>query len=116
MRTLTGMILIAAVITVIACDHTFVEPGGNFLSGSVTDSDTSLPIDSVLVGLKSDLNSNTAIASTYTDSLGRYTLFAARWEKVFYVVTRKEGYRRNVELIVFLDGDTVAVNFKLQKE
>lgn len=116
MKTVAGMILIAAVVAVTACDYTHYETAGGFVSGKVTDSATSRPVDSVQVILKYKLNSANSINSVLTDSLGEYRLFSGFYVGSLVVQAKKDGYESQARQVNVVSSQTTTIDFEIQRE
>ena len=111
------VLLIAALFFGCQCDRRLVEPGGGGVNGVVCDSETSMPIDSVLMRLAIDASGNTsAFEDVFTDSMGHYVLFSGFHAGKLYVVATKAGYLKAAKEVYVIRGDTLVCNLELEKE
>jgi hypothetical protein len=87
-----------------------VDPGVT-ISGVVTDSTSGLPIDSAVLQADDTINSH----PFYSDTLGRYTLFAGLGYRTFQVFCRKTGYQTKSRAVQSSKGNVTIrdVNFQL---
>ena len=99
-----------------SCNVINTEKGGpKYVKGTVLDSLTSLPIDSVKIstGLKSDTSS--LVFQTYTDSNGQYLFFVGTGTNSsgLVVIADKSSYQKQKKEFSTALVDTAIVNFKL---
>jgi hypothetical protein len=94
-----------------------VEMGGGYVQGVVSESETSQPIDSVLMRLAIDASGNTAaFDDVFTDSTGHYVLYSGVRAGKLYVVAMKDGYVKVIKEVNIIRRDTAVVDYELEDE
>ncbi len=108
-----GCMSVLSIVFVISCeDHNHIIDGKAYnVSGRVTDSVTTLAIDSVLVSWGDTLVPE---RNVYTDSNGSYILGVPQGTHIIYA--RKAGYKTKSREIKNLGSDVSNFNFELVTE
>ncbi len=110
------LVLIAAACAGCGSMGRDVLPSAGFVRGTVSDSETSLPIDSVHILFKINASYTSSFGDGYTDTLGCYLLFSGPHNGRLYLEATKDGYRSYGKYISIIAIDTIMADFSLEKE